>query len=499
MTAPALRNPSVLSAIDRLPALPAATRDVLALCRKESVEVGDLVKSISRDPALTARIMKVANSSFYARRGPISTLEDAVVLMGIKSVMMAALSISLTSQFPVTARIGDYDVEVFWKRAMIESVAARAFARRLDACNDSEAFMCALLMDLGVPLLAKCMPAEYGPLASQMDAGHPDPVAEEGAIGATHAALGALLLREWKLPDTLARAVAAHHDPDAVDDRGNPVVRDLARVLHLAHLSAGVIMSDGRAIRLRQLEDRVAAWFGKPGAFVDGVLATVERGVQEFSAAIHVDAASMTPTQMLEQARMELINVSLAAASALANAESKLAELENRAATDALTGLCNRAFFDAALGSEWSRRVAAEQAPPLGLLMVDIDHFKRFNDTWGHQTGDEALRTVARALRSAVRDSDLACRYGGEEFAVICPGAAAPTLRVIAERVRAVVASTPIRTPGGEERATVSVGTCSLASRPARIGFETLVARADEALYQAKRTGRDRVVSAPDL
>src|SRR4030095_3026411 len=97
---------SFLACLEQLPTLPAATLDVLALCRKESIEVRDLVRSISRDPALSARIMKIANSSFYARRGAVSTLEDAVVLMGIKSVMMAALSFSLASPLPGPTHIG---------------------------------------------------------------------------------------------------------------------------------------------------------------------------------------------------------------------------------------------------------------------------------------------------------------------------------------------------------------------------------------------------------
>jgi diguanylate cyclase (GGDEF)-like protein len=444
-------------------------------------------------------MMKIANSSFYARRGAVSTLEDAIVLMGIKSVMMAALSFSLTSHFPVTAKLGDYDVELFWKRSMVQSVAARAFAQRLGCCNDSEAFVSALLMDLGIPLYAKAMPAEYGPLAAQMDAGHPDLLAEESAVGGTHAELAAFLLREWRLPESLAQAVAVHHDPDRLDEHASPSLRDLARILNLAHLSAGVVMSDGRAMRLRQIEDRVAAWFGKASSFVDSVLATVERGVKEFAEAIRLDAASMSPTQMLEQARLELINVSLAAATALARAESRVAELENRATTDSLTGLCNRAFFDAAMASEWERRANQEQPSPLGLLMIDIDEFKRFNDTYGHQAGDDVLRATAMKLRSAVRESDLVCRYGGEEFGVICPGTAAPTLREVAERIRKALERATFETPIRVERITVSIGACVLGSPPRGASFETLISRADSALYEAKRSGRNRVVCAPDL
>jgi diguanylate cyclase (GGDEF)-like protein len=489
---------SYLACADQLPSLPAVIFDVLKLCRKDSVEVRDLVRAINRDPALTARLLKLANSALYGGRGRLSTIEDAVVRLGTKSVMVAALSFSLTGSLPVDSRIGEYEVERFWRRAMIESIAARTFAQRLDTGNDAESFTCGLLMDIGIPLFAKVLGPAYVPVVRQMDAGHPEAMAEQDAVGADHAEVAAFLAREWRLPDAMAEAVGAHHDPDRIGD-AKAGTRDLARVLHMAHLSAGVILSDGRAMRLRQLEDKAAAWFGKSGSFVDGVLGSIDRTVQEFAEAVRIDATGLSPAQMLEQARMELINVSMAAASALSQAESRVVELESKATTDCLTGLCNRAFFDAAMTSEWDRRKGGDEHSPLGLLMVDVDHFKRFNDTYGHATGDDVLRAVGRALRSAVRDSDLVCRYGGEEFAVICPGTPATQLRAVAERIRKTVAASRIETDRGPESVTVSVGCCVLASTPSAPTFKPLVLRSDGALYEAKRSGRNRVAVAPEL
>jgi diguanylate cyclase (GGDEF)-like protein len=496
-TANTVSGASYLACMNQLPSLPSVILEVLRLCRKDSVEVRDLVKAIDKDPALTARILKIGNSALYGGRGPISTLEDAVVRLGTKSVMVAALSFSLTGALPVTARIGEYDVQQFWLRAMLESIAARTFSQRLEKGNDAEAFTCGLLMDIGVPLFATALPADYAPVVRRMEAGHPDVSEEDAAVGGNHADLAGFLVREWRLPDALADAVAAHHDPDRVGERAHPATRDLARILNLAHLSAGVVLSDGRAMRLRQLEDKVAAWFGKASSFVDGALGSIERSVQEFAEAIRIDTEGLNPTQMLEQARMELINVSLAATSALSHAESKVVELETKATTDALTGLCNRAFFDAAMTSEWHRRKGVDRPAPLGLLMVDVDHFKRFNDTYGHPVGDDVLRALGRALRSAVRDSDLVCRYGGEEFAVICPGTAGAALQAVAERIRRAVDACRLQTPKGEERVTVSIGACVLASTAS--SPEGLVVRADEALYEAKRAGRNRVVVGGDL
>jgi len=174
------------------------------------------------------------------------------------------------------------------------------------------------------------------------------------------------------------------------------------------------------------------------------------------------------------------------AALALANAEL-LEQLRRSAAVDGLTGIANRRSFDEALGREVAR--AARTGGALGIVLIDLDHFKRLNDGYGHLAGDEALRAVASALRDSSRSPDSVARFGGEEFAVLLPDADAEETAAVAERLRELVARTPAPEP-----ITASFGT---ATYPAdgRSGTE-LVEAADRALYAAKRDGRDRVVSA---
>jgi diguanylate cyclase (GGDEF)-like protein len=166
-------------------------------------------------------------------------------------------------------------------------------------------------------------------------------------------------------------------------------------------------------------------------------------------------------------------------------------------ALDGLTGIANRRSFDGALHRAWDRAKRADAA--LGVLMIDVDHFKRFNDTHGHQAGDEVLRQVAQAVSAAVlRPDDLAARYGGEEFAIVLPLAEGEAARVVGERVRHNVRALAIDYPESPAGiVTVSVGVAS--ARPDKRGPdpERILASADQALYQAKREGRDRVVLAP--
>jgi diguanylate cyclase (GGDEF)-like protein len=171
------------------------------------------------------------------------------------------------------------------------------------------------------------------------------------------------------------------------------------------------------------------------------------------------------------------------------------AEIKARALTDGLTGLCNHKHFRSILEDEVSRY--SKSMNPLSLLILDIDHFKQVNDTYGHLAGDDVLRGVAGLLKSMVREQDLPARYGGEEFAVLMPGTDALEARRMAERIRENVESTVFPARGNSLRITMSIGlaSCTIDIKdPA-----DLVERADQALYEAKAGGRNRTVVAGGL
>jgi two-component system chemotaxis family response regulator WspR len=173
--------------------------------------------------------------------------------------------------------------------------------------------------------------------------------------------------------------------------------------------------------------------------------------------------------------------------------------LEGLALRDGLTGLYNRRYFSEQLLREWNR--ARREEVPLSLFMIDIDHFKRFNDTHGHLAGDRCIRTVGEAVqRWFARGADLVARYGGEEFVVLTTGVDRRQARERAETLRQMIRETPIEGTGRAHAPTVTVSV-GLASAVPDNGFrpEDLLAAADRALYQAKRQGRDRVAAAPSL
>ena len=172
----------------------------------------------------------------------------------------------------------------------------------------------------------------------------------------------------------------------------------------------------------------------------------------------------------------------------LSDANSRLMELSH---VDGLTGINNRAYFNEQFAIEWQR--AMRIGSPMGLLMLDIDHFKQFNDNHGHLGGDACLKLVALTIQQAIRrPADKCYRYGGEEFVAVLPHTDLPGSLFIAERICKAVAELDFRFEGKKIPITISVGVCSMV--PARgTPHETLIGNADQALYQAKHQGRNRV------
>jgi two-component system, cell cycle response regulator len=171
---------------------------------------------------------------------------------------------------------------------------------------------------------------------------------------------------------------------------------------------------------------------------------------------------------------------------AVANRRLQLAAYE-----DALTKLPNRRCALERLAQEWSR--AARTGRALACILADLDHFKRVNDTYGHDIGDQVLQETAKLMRSTIRNTDLACRLGGEEFVILCPDADVKGAKQCAERLCATLAAHRIHLPQAEIAVTVSMG---VAAR--EIGMQQssdLLKKADEAVYLAKQSGRNRVCS----
>ncbi len=166
------------------------------------------------------------------------------------------------------------------------------------------------------------------------------------------------------------------------------------------------------------------------------------------------------------------------------------AELEMLASHDGLTRLLNRNAFNNRMASELRR--AKRYQYPLSLMMMDIDHFKRINDSYGHQAGDACLTGISEVVRNMCREQEIVARYGGEEFVIVMPHTDLAHAMALAERLRRAIENTPITYEQQKIRCTISIGLAQLQQSDSDTG-STLITRADQALYEAKEAGRNRV------
>jgi diguanylate cyclase (GGDEF)-like protein/PAS domain S-box-containing protein len=177
-----------------------------------------------------------------------------------------------------------------------------------------------------------------------------------------------------------------------------------------------------------------------------------------------------------------------------ANLELQLAfeHEQHLAHTDGLTGVNNRRYLFELAGHEFD--VAMRYQQPLSVIMFDLDHFKQINDTFGHSIGDQMLKDVIRTAHTQLRDVDLIGRYGGEEFVVILPVTSAQQAFLLAERIRSNVATLRVETKKSPAAVTLSIGIAEIIHAPQDVSVENVIHRADEAMYAAKKAGRNRTV-----
>ncbi len=300
----------------------------------------------------------------------------------------------------------------------------------------------------------------------------------EGPLGRE---IGRILAAAEPFTEATAEMLAAEYLPRG---RLTEEIRDAGRVLdrELASVSDAISRAHRSQAAYGQTLDKAATRIGAAG---DGdELKTIVTGLT--SATRRIQRENETLEKKLDASTREV-----------ARLREHLEQVRRDAMTDALTNLANRKAFDENLAA--ACEAAETNGEPLLLAVLDIDHFKRFNDTWGHQTGDQVLRYVASVLGRVAKAPRVAARYGGEEFAMIFPGETPEQVETALEAVRKEIASRSLRRRSTNDELGAVTISAGFAFRAAGESGANLLDRADAALYASKRAGRNRVTSAEDL
>ncbi len=470
-----------------------AAAQIVQAALKPNVEVHELADFARVDPAFALRILSFVNSPLMGLSKQVDDVRQACTLLGIRGLRNIALGLLVTSLDGARAP----DNRLLLANCLRRAILARELGRVFGNVEIDTLFTAGLFLDVGLLLAATDQPE----LALEMGSS-PAPwrVTCERAAGLVpHPERGAQMAHEYGLSANIVEALTHHHDPEPPFERA-------CATAWLAERCASVF-EGGDADNHRRAAVEAAKKIGFPETQIDDILASVPHNVTELAKVFDRDVGpQLELAELSSRAHAELSNLNTRYEALVHSLEAIIAQklqleqelraanvrLERLASVDELTGLLNRRALEEALRRDLAR--ADRDGKALSILLLDIDHFKNVNDTWGHQSGDAVLSMVGDILLRSLRSSDVAGRYGGEEFMCLLPATDTAGARVVAERLRMAMLERTVPASGGFIQVSVSIGIATVLGPGCRTAHESIVRQADECLYRAKAEGRNRVV-----
>ncbi|HEV8378501.1 MAG TPA: GGDEF domain-containing protein [Tepidisphaeraceae bacterium] len=468
-----------------LPSLPTVALRLMDLVRRDA-PVADIAKVISADPALTSRLLRTVNSSFYRRSHTVSTVAHAITVLGVVSVKTIVLGFSLVQNLKKQQTKG-FDHLKYWRHSLYSATAARVLAERFKIIQKDECFLAALLADIGMLALDKALGEEYGRVQKSVSSHAQLEAAEKKALDLTHAQVSGILAAEWKLPRLLAVPMACHHGPSSAPDVFS---QTMSALVSAANRFADIFTDEDTTPAIQDARSICQTQFALTAADCDELLALISTQAREQAPLfeITIDGEIDLPT-ILAEANQTLVDLMLRSEQQAKVLVAQNQELLTRVNQDVLTGLANRTRFEQFLAQQFRKRDAA----PLSLILLDLDGFKSINDNHGHPAGDAALISTGRALAAAARQGDLAARTGGDEFALILPQTDAATAQRIAMNICSMVSGSAVSAEDLTLSVSLSAGVATNSSAHPFDDSQALVRAADASLYSAKAAGRNCV------
>lgn len=488
----------------RLPSPPAIAVKIIQTVKDDNASFGKLADIVSSDPALSARILKVANSSFYAPPFKIGNIEKAITLFGVNTLKNIALSFVIARDMRRCSN-DSFDFEFFWKRSVTAAVGADILASLINYKSD-DTFVTALLQDIGIVIMHLCRSDDYLKVIDEKKTSRlAIDVIEKKLFGFDHQEIGAEILKNWGFPGSIYMPIRYHHSCKEVPGE----YRMPSDILLLSDYISSVYHGTRSNQKIENINNILCKHYGINEDIIKSTIDNVAHKSTEIFSSFEIESEDMKPfSVILQEANEELGKLNFSyeqlilelkqskkraevLAQELKDANSKLRKLASR---DGLTGLYNYRYFQEIMKKELSRAIRYKR--PFSLVMFDLDHFKKINDEYGHPRGDIVLKRLSELVMENVRASDIVARYGGEEFTIVLPETDMKGAVVIGERLRKLIHQSEIAT--GDDiiiKITISVGITTYLPEKGMLTLSTseMIDAADKALYKSKNTGRNKI------
>ncbi len=476
-----------------LPTLPSVALKVLDLCQRENLDLPEIAKVITNDPALAAKMLKTVNSPAFALRQEVRTLSHAVMLLGVNSVRTLVLSFSLLRDVRKGQRAA---LAAYWKRSVLSGLCAREIATALKFPYREEAFLAALLEDIGVLAFRQLGDAVYNDLLENAAWDHDRLIAgEHAAFDCDHAEVGAWLVARWRLPERFVHAVGFSHKPWRFDGDPKGDMNTLVKIAALAGPVADIWIRPDASGAAQRAHIEAAKIFRGQNLALEEIVKNVATALPEIASLFEIDLGTVQQIKdVLGEAQEALVVATVEGPRARPPVVPQPLPPRKVPERDTVTDLATGPAGFVYLEQQFAAAIVADL--PLSVVIGEVDGWSALTKRLGDVGTAALLKALAPHISSRLRKKDVVARNSDSDFMFILPETNADGAEVVAERARALIAEQQFASVGDKVTlsfgcATYTVGTCGSAAE--------LVGLADRALYAAKAAGGNRCASADKI
>jgi len=478
-----------LRTCQNLPTPPGVAARLINLAQREDATFEQVEEVVKFDPVMTAKLLKLANSSFYSRGQTTADLKQAIRQFGLNGTLIIALTFSLV-EIP-DAKKSTLDYNKFWLHSLASATICKKLAQLSSAGNKESFYLAGLIQDIGALALVTVRPDIYDSANAESLDHNALVSAEQSALGIDHSDIGAWLLEEWEFPQIYVDSTRNSHalDPDA---------SMLSSVVSVSSHLAGLWSSPEI-----DLPDELVAIVNDQieidEELIPQLLTDTATEISEVAHLFGVEELENTAIQtLLAEAKESLTLRSLMTQKLLVDTTRRMSDLEQQTLQleqkldyDALTGVHTRSYAYRVLDREFLD--GTQPHCSISIIFVDLDDFKQVNDQHGHRAGDVVLKGAATVLKNSLRSNDVIARIGGEEFLIILLNTEYEAASLVCDRLVENLSSTNIKVDSNSDiRTTASIGLSVHCEQSRYSSIQKLIDVADAGCYEAKNSGKNR-------